>query len=144
MRNIYVLGLGASCIRELTVYIHQWIDSILVQVIACSLLCAKPLPKPMLPCCQLEHKKQTALKLASKYNNFHWRKYSRFENVACKMTTIHYSFNITDKSHGLWLVQCQAITLTNEHLSMIEHQGTNTSKFRVNTQRFSFNKIHLN
>ena len=35
-------------------YMHQWIGSALIQIMACCLFSAKPLPKPMLCCCQLD------------------------------------------------------------------------------------------
>ena len=37
-----------------TTYMHQWIGSALVQVMACCLFGAKPLPEPMLAYCQLD------------------------------------------------------------------------------------------
>ena len=40
-------------------YMRQWIRSALVQTIVCRLFGAKPLPEPMLGCCQLEPKYKT-------------------------------------------------------------------------------------
>ena len=37
-------------------YVHQWIGSALIQAMACHLFGAKPLPEPMLPCCQFDPK----------------------------------------------------------------------------------------
>ena len=40
-------------------YMRQWIGSALVQIMACRLFGAKPLSKPMLGYCQLDHLEQT-------------------------------------------------------------------------------------
>ena len=50
-------------------YMRQWTASALVQVIACRLFGAKPLPEPMLPHCQLDHWEQTSVKFESKYKS---------------------------------------------------------------------------
>ena len=47
-------------------YMRQWTGSALVQVMACRLLGAKPLPKPMLIYCQLGPWQQTTVKFESK------------------------------------------------------------------------------
>ena len=46
-------------------YMRRWTRSALVQVKACRLFGAKPLPEPMLPNCQLDYKEQTAVKFES-------------------------------------------------------------------------------
>ena len=43
-------------------YMRQWTGWTLVQVMACHLLGAKPLPEPMLTYCQLDPKEQTSVK----------------------------------------------------------------------------------
>ena len=54
-------------------YLHQWTGSAAVQVMACHLFNAKPLPEPMLPFCQLDLLK-TSVKFESKYKTFHsWK-----------------------------------------------------------------------
>ena len=49
----------------------QWTGPALVQVIACRLFGAKPLPEPMLPYCRLDTREQTSMKFESKYKSFH-------------------------------------------------------------------------
>ena len=55
-------------------YIHQWTRSAGVQVMACRLSGAKPLPEPMLIYCQLDPQEQTSMKSESKYKIFRSRK----------------------------------------------------------------------
>ena len=43
-------------------YMRQWIESTLVQIMACRLYGAKPLCKPMLGYCQLDPREQTSVK----------------------------------------------------------------------------------
>ena len=52
-------------------YMRQQIESALVQIMACHLLGAKPLSKPMLSYCQLDPYKQISVKFQSKYKTFH-------------------------------------------------------------------------
>ena len=47
-------------------YIGRWTESALVQVMACRLSGAKPLPEPLLPYCQLDPCEQTSVKFESK------------------------------------------------------------------------------
>ena len=47
-------------------YIHQWSESILVQVMACHLVGAKPLPEPMMNVCQVDPQEQTSVELKIK------------------------------------------------------------------------------
>ena len=47
-------------------YMRQGTEPALSQVMACRLFGAKPLPEPMLTCCQLDHKEQTSVKFESK------------------------------------------------------------------------------
>ena len=53
-----------------TAYMRQWTGSTLVQVMACRLFGAKPLPEPMLTFCQLDPLEQTSVKFESKYEIF--------------------------------------------------------------------------
>ena len=52
-------------------YICQWTGPALVQVMACHLFGAKPLPEPMLTYCQLDPWELTSAKFESKYKSFH-------------------------------------------------------------------------
>ena len=54
--------------------LRQRIGWALVQIMACRLIGAKPLSKPMLAYCQLDPKEQTSVKFQSKFNHFHSRK----------------------------------------------------------------------
>ena len=55
-------------------YMRHWTGTALVQVMACRLFGAKPLPEPMLTYCQLDPKKQTSVKFESQYKIFHsWK-----------------------------------------------------------------------
>ena len=55
-------------------YMRQWTGSVLLKVMACRLLGAKPLPQPMLTHCQSDPLKQTSVKFESKYKTFDWWK----------------------------------------------------------------------
>ena len=55
-------------------YMRLWTGSALVQVMACRLFGAKPLPEPMLTYCQLEPWEQNLVKLESGYTTFYsWK-----------------------------------------------------------------------
>ena len=55
-------------------YMLQWIGSALVQIMACRLFGAKPLPEPMLTYCQLNHWEETSVKSEWKFKTFHsWK-----------------------------------------------------------------------
>ena len=56
------------------VYRHQWIGSALLQVMACRLFGAKPLPEPMLDYCHLDSWEQISVKFESEFYCFHSRK----------------------------------------------------------------------
>ena len=51
-------------------YIRQGTGSVLLQVITCRLIGAKPLPEPMLTYCQLDPSEQTAMNFESKSKTF--------------------------------------------------------------------------
>ena len=55
-------------------YMHQWIGSSLVKVMASRLFGAKPLPEPMLDYCQLDSWEQVSVKFESEFDHFHSRK----------------------------------------------------------------------
>ena len=55
-------------------YMHQWIGSVLVQIMACHIFGTKPLSEPMLGYCQLNPKEQTSVKFQSKSRTFHSQK----------------------------------------------------------------------
>ena len=53
---------------------YQGIGSTLVQIMACRLFGAKPVPEPMPTYCQLDPQEQTSVKFESKYKTFHsWK-----------------------------------------------------------------------
>ena len=62
-------------------YMRQWTGSALVQVMACCLVGAKPLPEPMLVYYQLDSWEQISVKLESEFDHFHSR--NAFEIVVC-------------------------------------------------------------
>ena len=55
----------------------------LLQVMACRLLGAKPLPKPMQTYCQVDAKERTSIKSESKYKTFCHG--NAFEIVVCEI-----------------------------------------------------------
>ena len=65
---------------------RQRTGSTLVQVMACRLFGAKPLPEPMLTHCQLDPEEQTSVEFKSKYKAFHYE--NAFKNVVCEVATI--------------------------------------------------------
>ena len=52
-------------------YMRQWTGSTMVQVRACRMFGTKPLPKPMLICCQLDFWEQISVKSESEFYHFH-------------------------------------------------------------------------
>ena len=69
--------LWPSCFNSSTpsaAYMCRWTESALVQVMACRLFGAKPLPEPMFTFCQLDHQEHTSVKFESKYKTFNSRK----------------------------------------------------------------------
>ena len=56
-------------------YMCPWTRLSLVQVMACHLLAAKPLPEPMLVYCQLDSWEQISMKFQSEFYNFHSRNF---------------------------------------------------------------------
>ena len=55
-------------------YMHQWTGSALIQVMACRLFGAKPLPEPLLAYCQLDSWKQISLEFESEFYHFNSEK----------------------------------------------------------------------
>ena len=55
-------------------YMHRWIGSSLVQILACRLFGTKPLSEPMLAYCKLHPWEQVSAKFHSKFKHFHSRK----------------------------------------------------------------------
>ena len=62
---------------------RQWIGSVFVQVMACHLFGAKPLPEPMLAYCQLDPQEQTSVKFQPKYKILIDE--NAFENIVCQI-----------------------------------------------------------
>ena len=56
-------------------YMRRWTGSVLVQIMDCRLVGAKPLSEPMLEYCQLGPCEQTSVKFELKYKFFHPRKW---------------------------------------------------------------------
>ena len=52
-------------------YMRQWTGSSLVQVMACRLFGAKPLPEPMLTYCELDSWEHISVKFESEFYHFH-------------------------------------------------------------------------
>ena len=50
---------------------RQWTGSALVQVMACRLFGAEPLPEPVLACCQFDSWEQNSMKFEWEFFNFH-------------------------------------------------------------------------
>ena len=67
-------------------YMRWLTGSAWVQVMACCLSGAKPLPEPMLQNCQLDTWEQTLMKFESKYEIFFEE--NVFETIICEMTAI--------------------------------------------------------
>ena len=55
-------------------FMRQWTGSSLVQVMACRLFGAKPLPEPVWIYCQLDSWEQVSVKFESEFDNFYSRK----------------------------------------------------------------------
>ena len=55
-------------------YMRQWTGSSLIQVMACRLFGAKPLPEPMLAYCQLDSWEHISVEFESEFCYFHSRK----------------------------------------------------------------------
>ena len=66
-------------------FMCQWIGSALVQIMACCLFGAKPLFKPTLGYCQLDHKGQTSGQFENTKLFIHE---NAFENIVCEMAAI--------------------------------------------------------
>ena len=65
-----LLNLNTQSYPPSAAYMCQWIGSSLVQVMACRLLGAKPLPEPMLPYCQLNSWEQISVKFEPEFYHF--------------------------------------------------------------------------
>ena len=66
---------------------RQWTGSSLVQVMACCLFGAKPLPVLMLAYCQLDSWEHISVKFESEYYNFHSRKCNWKMKMQLKMSS---------------------------------------------------------
>ena len=55
-------------------YVHHWIGSALLQLMACRLFGAKPLPEPILAYFELDSWEQISVKVELKFCHFHSRK----------------------------------------------------------------------
>ena len=65
-----------ACLNSSPPSARQWNGSALLQIMACRLFGAKPLPEPMLAHCQLDPWEQNSVKFESECYHFHSRKYT--------------------------------------------------------------------
>ena len=72
--NQYMYRYWFTARWKLAPYTRQWTGSAFVQVIACRLFGAKPLPEPMLANCQMDSWEQISVKLESEFYHFQSRK----------------------------------------------------------------------
>ena len=105
-------------------YMLRWTRSALVQIMACRLIGAKPLPEPTLTYCQLDPKEQTSVKFESRYGNFIPK--NAFQNVVCEMAdNLSRERWVTD----IWYNQ----HITNMHIYLMRYPAVvayaNTSKW---------------
>ena len=70
--KIYASGMQAhlNSFPPSATYMRQWTVSSLVQVMACRLFCAKPLPEPVMVYCQLDSWQQVSVKFESEFYHF--------------------------------------------------------------------------
>ena len=81
---------------------NQWTGSTLVQVMACRLFGAKPLPEPMLAYCWLDSWEQISVKFESEFYRFHSNSRKHIWN--CRLPKWRPFRPAGDKSHLLLLV----------------------------------------
>ena len=62
----------------------------------CRLFGGAPLSKPMMPFLSFDPWKHIWMKLETKYNNFHRRKWSAFEKEICEMVSICHGPNVSN------------------------------------------------
>ena len=98
-----------------TAYMRQWTGSTLVQVTACRLFGAKPLPEPMLTYCHLDPYEQTSVKLKSKYKIL-----ISFEIIVCEIAD-----NLT---RGRWVKWLRSIGVVRKYPPIPAHQTHLTLK----------------
>ena len=63
------IPLGTKPLRTYDAYMRHWTGSSVVQIMACRLCGAKPLPAPMLTHCQLDHWKQNVTENSNRISN---------------------------------------------------------------------------
>ena len=89
--------------RPVDEYMRQWTVSLLVQVMAWCLNCARPLPEPIITYCQLDPWEQTSVKVESKYNDFQSKKCIwkyRLQNIGLGVVSLGtHSLPIECSSH---------------------------------------------
>ena len=138
---------------------RQWTGSALVQVMACRLFGAKPLPEPMLAYCKLHPWEQISVKIETEFYQFHSRKciwncrlpkWWPFCPAGDELT--HWGrvthicvskISIIGSDNGLSPGRRQAIIWTNAGILLIGPLGTNFSEILIGIQTFSFRKMHL-
>ena len=91
-QDVYSGALNINSSPPSVANLCQWTMSTLVQVMACRLVGAKPLPEPLPTYCQLDPWEHTSVKFESKH--FHSR--NVFENVLCEMAARQYHRDITN------------------------------------------------
>ena len=75
-------------------YMRRWIGSGLVQVMACRLFGAKPLPQPMFAYCRLDFWEQISMKFESEFCYFHARKFNLETILSRRDELTNWSGNI--------------------------------------------------
>ena len=81
--------------RTSDAYMRLWMMLSLVQIMACRLLGAKPLPEPMMDYYSLNPWEQISVKRESKYEDVHWK--NAFENVVWKYGQFCLDINLINK-----------------------------------------------
>ena len=137
----------------------QWSGSALVQVVACCLFSAKPLPEPVLAYCQLDSWEQISLKFEWEFYHFHswkciWNGHQPKWQPFCpgrdelthwgRVTHICVSdLTIIGSDNGLSPGRRQAIIRTNAGIMLKRPLGTNFGEILIKILLFSFKKMRL-
>ena len=99
-------------------YMRKWNGSALLQVMACCLFGAKPLPEPMMTHCQLDPWEQISVKFVSKCKNFIQENAS--ENAVCEMAGRDES---SWKTNSM-LMNMNVYLTINVHMIMVRESNT--------------------
>ena len=96
-------------------YMHQWTDSSLVQVMACCLIGAKPLPEPMLAYCQLDTWEQIGIRMLP----------FSFKKIHLKMSSAKMSAILSRRRSVKWTRDSWLLCPSNHprHISHVRWSG---------------------